>query len=212
MAPTPIAQNGIRGFLHRPEASAQAGLVLTHGAGANCQAPLIVSVAEAFAANGFLVLRCDLPFRQRKPAGPPTRSRAAEDRAGLREAAGYLRELAGAPVVLGGHSYGGRQATMLAAEDPAAADALLLLSYPLHVPDKPGQPRTEHFPRLRTPALFVHGTRDPFGTPEEMRQALALIQGRHEIQLVSGAGHDLRSPAFDREAAVAEVIRLLSGS
>jgi predicted alpha/beta-hydrolase family hydrolase len=113
---------------------------------------------------------------------------------------------------MGGHSYGGRQATMLAAEDPAVADALLLLSYPLHVPDKPEQMRTEHFPRLRTPALFVHGTKDPFGTPAEMRKALATIPARYEVQFVEGAGHDLRKGAFDTEAAVADVIRLLSGS
>jgi predicted alpha/beta-hydrolase family hydrolase len=101
---------------------------------------------------------------------------------------------------------------MLASEEPGVADALLLLSYPLHIPDKPEQLRTEHFPRLRTPALFIHGTKDPFGTPDEMRKALALIPGRHELQLVAGAGHDLRRPALDLDAVVAETIRLLSGS
>jgi predicted alpha/beta-hydrolase family hydrolase len=205
----PISKDGIQGFFHSPSSTAQAGLVITHGAGANCRAPLIVSVAEAFAANGFAVLRCDLPFRQRKPAGPPTRSKAPEDRAGLRDAAAYLRKIVDGPIVLGGHSYGGRQATMLAAEEFGVTDALLLFSYPLHVPDKPEQLRTEHFPRLRTPALFVHGTKDPFGTPDEIRKALALIPGRHEVQFIEGAGHDLRRPAFDIEAVVAEVIRLL---
>jgi hypothetical protein len=210
---TPVSQDGIRGFLHNPpDGVAQAGLVIAHGAGANCQAPLLIMVAEAFAANGFSVLRCDLPFRQRKPAGPPTRSTAGEDRAGLSKAVGFLRSLADVPVVLGGHSYGGRQATMLASEDPKVADALLLLSYPLHVPGKPDQLRTEHFPRLRTPALFIHGTKDPFGTPDEMRNALALIPARHELQLINGAGHDLRRPALDLDAVVAETIRLLSGS
>ena len=204
-----IAKDGIQGFLHDPAGHVQAGLVITHGAGANCRAPLIVSVAEVFAASGFAVLRCDLPFRQRKPAGPPTRSRATEDRAGLREAAAYLRTIVDGPIVIGGHSYGGRQATMLAAEEFGVADALLLLSYPLHVPDRPEQLRTEHFPRLRTPALFVHGTKDPFGTPDEMRKALALIPGRHEVQFIEGSGHDLRRPALDTEAVVAEVIRLL---
>ena len=75
----------------------------------------------------------------------------------------YLRGRVGGPVVLGGHSYGGRQATMLAAEEPGVAEALLLLSYPLHPPNKPAQLRTAHFPQLRTPALFVSGTKDPFG-------------------------------------------------
>jgi predicted alpha/beta-hydrolase family hydrolase len=207
-----IVQDGIRGFLHEPDGAAQAGLVITHGAGANCQAPLLIAVANAFAANGFAVLRCDMAFRQRKPAGPPVRSLAAEDRASLRVAAAYLRTKSGGPIVLGGHSYGGRQSTMLCAEEPKVADALLLFSYPLHVPDKPAQLRTEHFPRLRTPSVFIHGTKDPFGTPEEMRKALNLIPGRHELQLIDGAGHDLRKGAFDLEAVVAEIIRALSGS
>lgn len=209
---TTIVQDGIRGFLHTPEAAARAGLVITHGAGANCQTPLLVAVANAFAGNGFSVLRCDLPFRQRKPAGPPTRSTAAEDRTGLRHAVAFLRTLVDGPIVLGGHSYGGRQATILASEEFGVAETLLLLSYPLHVPDKPDQLRTAHFPNLRTPALFVHGTKDPFGTPDEMRKALAVIPGRHELQLIEGAGHDLRRPAFDLDAVVAETIRLLSGS
>jgi predicted alpha/beta-hydrolase family hydrolase len=206
---TTISQDGIKGFLHQPETDIRGGLVLTHGAGANCQAPLLIAVASVFAANGFAVLRCDLPFRQRKPGGPPTRNTAAEDRDGLRSAATFLRSQVEGPIVLGGHSYGGRQATMLTSDEPAVADALLLLSYPLHVPDKPEQLRTEHFPRLRIPALFVHGTKDPFGTPDEMRKALALIPARHELQLIDGAGHDLRKGSFDLEAIVAEITSLL---
>ena len=205
-----IVQDGIRGFLHSPAGEPQAGLVITHGAGANCQTPLLVSVADAFAANGFQVLRCDLPFRQRKPFGPPTKATAAQDRDGLRTAAKYLRASVKGPIVIGGHSYGGRQASMLAAEEFGVADVLLLLSYPLHVPDKPDKMRTEHFPALRTPALFVSGTKDPFGTPDEIRKALALIPGRHELQLIEGAGHDLKRAAFDLDAVVAEVIRLVS--
>ena len=81
---------------------------------------------------------------------------------------------------------------MLAAEQPSEADALLLLSYPLHPPGKPESLRTDHFPHLRTPALFVSGTKDPFGTPEELRAALTLIPSRHELVLVNGAGHDLK--------------------
>jgi hypothetical protein len=206
-----VSQDGIRGFLHTPEGIPRAGIVITHGAGANCQAPLLVAVANAFARSGFSVLRCDLPFRQRKPAGPPTRSTAAEDRAGLRKAAAFLRGLVAGPIVLGGHSYGGRQATMLAADEPEVADALLLLSYPLHVPDKPDQLRTAYLPGLRTPALFVHGTKDPFGTPGEMRAALALIPAKHELLLVEGAGHDLRNAAFDADTVVAEITSLLIG-
>lgn len=106
-----------------------------------------------------------------------------------------LRGLAPGHVYLGGHSYGGRQASILASEDPELAAALLLLSYPLHPPRRPGDLRTAHFPTLRTPALFIHGTNDPFGAPDEMRLALALIPARHELVLLEGAGHDLAKGA-----------------
>ena len=92
---------------------------------------------------------------------------------------------------LGGHSYGGRQCSILAAENPTVADALLLLSYPLHPPRQPAKPRTEHFAALRTPALFVHGTRDPFGSIAELEGAMRLIPARTVLIPVEGAPHGL---------------------
>ncbi len=167
--------------------------MITHGAGTNSDTALLKAVADAFANAGVVTLRCDLPFRQLRPEGPPFPAQAARDREGLRRAVEALRELAGGKVVLGGHSYGGRQASMLAAEEPAAADALLLLSYPLHPPHKPQDWRTGHFGSIQIPALFVHGTRDTFGSIEEMRTALALIPARTELAVVEGAGHSLKS-------------------
>ena len=166
-------------------------MVLTHGAGSNAGAPLLVAVAEAFAAAGVAVLRCDLPFRQARPHGPPFPAMAAQDRAGLARAAALLRGRLSGKVFLGGHSYGGRQASMLAADQPEAAAGLLLLSYPLHPPHKPQAPRTGHFGSIQVPALFVHGERDTFGTTEEMRAALALIPARTDLAIVEGAGHSL---------------------
>ena len=115
----------------------------------------------------------------------------------MREAVAEMRKRVSGPVILGGHSYGGRQATLLAAGEPAVADGLLLLSYPLHPPNKQDQLRTAHFPALRTPALFVHGTKDPFGTVEEMRAALELIPVKKELLVLSGLGHDLAQGRFD---------------
>jgi hypothetical protein len=181
----------VRGFLHEPEHPNGNGLVITHGAGSNSDATLLKGVAEAFAAAGLVTLRYDLPFRQQRPKGPPFPAQAERDREGLRRAVEALREIASGRVFLGGHSYGGRQATMLAAEEPGVADALLLLSYPLHPPRKPQQPRTGHFGSIQTPALFVHGTRDTFGTIEEMRAALALIPARTDLLEIEGAGHSL---------------------
>ena len=185
------AEPAIRGFLHEPALSNGDTLVLTHGAGANCQSKLLTAVAEAFAGIGFLVLRCDLPFRQARPHGPPFPAMAARDREGLRRAVDVFRERTPGRVFLGGHSYGGRQATMLAAEHPDLVSGLLLLSYPLHPPRKPADLRTAHFPRLNTPALFVHGGRDPFGTHDEMRSALTLIPGETCLMELEGLGHDL---------------------
>ena len=94
-------------------------------------------------------------------------------------------------IFLGGHSYGGRQATMLCAAEPNLVSGLLLLSYPLHPPRKPEQLRIQHLPNLRTPSLFVQGTRDPFGSIEEMTKVLQLVLAKTELMKVEGAGHDL---------------------
>ncbi len=198
----PFEAPDVRGFLHRPDAPGGRGLVLTHGAGSNCDAPLLVALALAFCAAGFAVLRCDLPFRQRRPAGPPSPSSAAADRAGLGSAVASLRGVVEGDVSLGGHSYGGRQASMLAAGEPAIAASLLLLSYPLHPPAKPAQLRTAHFPRLAVPAIFVHGSKDPFGTIAELDEARALIPAPTRLIPVEGAGHDLRRGRFDMAAVV----------
>ena len=111
---TAVDEGGVRGVLHAVPGGASRGLVLTHGAGGDCDAPLLVALAEAFWRSGVAVLRCDLPFRQRRPKGPPSPATAEADRAGLQAAVAFMR--ARSPEVwLGGHSYGGRQASILAA-------------------------------------------------------------------------------------------------
>jgi hypothetical protein len=211
-AVTSFQEDSVSGFLHIPDAPSNQGLVLTHGAGANCQTPLLIAVAEAFAATGFTVLRCDLPFRQKKRSGPPHPSQAKEDRAGLKTAVIALRRMVSGRIVLGGHSYGGRQASMLAAEEYLICDALLLLSYPLHPPNKPDQLRTAHWSQLQTPALFLHGTKDPFGTIEEMQAALRHLPAPHELSIVEGAGHDLKRGRFDIGSLVLERLLMQTGN
>lgn len=181
----------VRGYLHRPVSPNSDGLVLTHGAGANCSSSLLVSLADAFCAAGVTVLRCDLPFRQARPHGPPQRGSAERDRAGLRAAVHSMRHQISGRVFLGGHSYGGRQASMLAADEPGLVASLLLLSYPLHPPRKPEDLRTAHFPRLQTPALFVSGTRDGFGSIPEIETALKLITAPAQLLPINSAGHEL---------------------
>jgi len=181
----------VRGFLHVPGGGGADCLVLTHGAGANAASPLLTAMAEAFCESGLIVLRCDLPFRQARPHGPPPRGSAERDQAGLRAAVASMRRQTPGRMFLGGHSYGGRQASMLVADGAAEVEALLLLSYPLHPPRRADELRTGHFSRLQTPALFVHGSRDPFGSIAEMEAALPLIPARTELLTVTGVGHEL---------------------
>lgn len=195
------SQGGVRGFLHAPAEENGDAMVLTHGAGADAKSSLLVGMAEALAANGFVALRFDLPFRQERPHGPPSFGSAKRDREGIRLAIAAMRKRVGGRLYVGGHSYGGRQATMLLAEEPQLADGLLLLSYPLHPPRKPQELRSAHFPKLRTPALFAHGTRDPFGSILEMRAAVDLIPARHAIFEIENAGHDLLGKKAAGDAA-----------
>ncbi len=181
----------VRGWLHTPPVPNGNALILTHGAGSDCNAPLLMALSETFAGHGYVVLSCDLPFRQERRTGPPFPGNAERDRAGLRNAVAVLGKNVAGRVFLGGHSYGGRQATMLCAAERDLVSGLLLLSYPLHPPRKPEQLRVQHLPNLRTPSLFVHGTRDPFGSIEEMKKAIDLIPAKNQLLEVEGAGHDL---------------------
>jgi predicted alpha/beta-hydrolase family hydrolase len=191
-------------FLHQPVKPDGSGVVLTHGAGGNCTSPLLVAVAEALSAAGSVVLRYDLPYRVKRPFGPPSPATALGDREGIRAAALRMRGVASGPLILAGHSYGGRQSSMLAAEEPDLANGLLLLSYPLHPPGRPAQLRTGHFASLRTPALFVSGVKDDFGSVEEMRAAIALIPARTRLVSVPGVGHDLGKGKVDLGKYVGE--------
>ena len=198
----PFEADGVRGFLHEAGDGAKNGMVLTHGAGGNCDAPVLMAVAAAFQAAGVAVLRCDLPFRQKRASGPPAPADAVRDRAGLRSAVTALRNIVSGRVLLAGHSYGGRQASMLAADEAELADALLLLSYPLHPPKKPDQLRTAHLLKLRTRAMFVHGAKDPFGSIYEMETALAHVPAPKRLIVVDGAGHDLKGGKIDLKSLV----------
>ncbi len=205
----------VRGFLHRARdasgavrlRSGQDVLVLTHGAGGNCRAPMLVALAESFAAAGVTVLRYDLPFRQARPSGPPSPAWAARDQEGIRRAVTVMKQRHAGRVFGGGQSYGGRQTTMMAAADASLMDGLLLLSYPLHPPGRPAHLRTGHFPDLRVPALFVSGTKDAFGSIEEINEAVKLIPARVQIVPVPGAPHGLLTKT-NRTTLAASIVEM----
>jgi uncharacterized protein len=199
----------IAGVAHEPDGPPAGVVVLTHGAGGDRESPLLQQVCDEWARRGWLAVRYNLPYRRRRPKGPPSGS-AAGDREGIVEAITLCRGLSGGPLIAGGHSYGGRQTSMVVAAGEAPVDVLTLFSYPVHPPGKPERPRTEHLPDIRVPTVFTHGTSDPFGTPDELRDAAALIAAPTEVVEVTGARHDLRSKTLDVPAlAVEAALRLL---
>jgi uncharacterized protein len=199
----------IAGIAHEPEGSPAGVVVLSHGAGGSREAPLLRRICDEWARRGWLAVRYNLPYRRRRPKGPPSGSVKA-DQAGVVEAVAFARTLADGPVIAGGHSYGGRMTSMAVADGSADVDVLTLFSYPLHPPGKPERARTEHLPLIAVPTVFTHGTSDPFGTIDELRPAAALVGARAEIVEITGARHDLGSKTLDVPAlAVDAALRLL---
>ncbi|MCW2660062.1 MAG: Alpha/beta hydrolase [Mycobacterium sp.] len=199
----------IAGVAHQPSGTASGVVVLTHGAGGDRESLLLQQVCDEWAQRGWLAVRYNLPYRRRRPKGPPSGS-AAGDREGIVEAITLCRGLSGGPLIAGGHSYGGRQTSMVVAAGGVSVDVLTLFSYPVHPPGKPERARTEHLPDIRLPTVFTHGTSDPFGTPGELRDAAALIAAPTEVVEITGARHDLRSKSLDMPAlAVEAALRLV---
>ncbi|BBZ46074.1 alpha/beta hydrolase family protein [Mycobacterium parmense] len=199
----------IAGVAHEPQGSASGVVVLTHGAGGNRDSLLLQQVCDEWSRRGWLAVRYNLPYRRRRPTGPPSGS-AATDRAGIVEAIMLCRGLADGPLIAGGHSYGGRQTSMVVAGREADVDLLSLFSYPVHPPGKPERARTEHLPGIRVPTVFTHGTSDPFGTPAELNEAAALVSGTTAVVEIAGARHDLRSKTLNVAAlAVDAALQLL---
>jgi predicted alpha/beta-hydrolase family hydrolase len=170
------------------------GVVLFPGAGTASDHPSLVALADAL--DPLPVFRRDFPYRL---AGRKAPDRAPVLVAAVRDAvAEVCAELGTEPehLVLGGRSMGGRMCTMAVAGrpdgDPLPAAGVVLLGYPLHPPAKPENLRTEHLPDLNVPALFVSGDRDPFGTPDELAEALTLVGGPVTSVTVPGARHELK--------------------
>jgi uncharacterized protein len=172
------------------------GLLLFPGAGSSSANATLVAIEEAVAP--LPCRRADFPYRlagRRAPDRPPVLLAA------VRQAA---TEMGAARLVLGGRSMGGRMCSMAVgdADDPLPAAGLVLISYPLHPPGKPTSLRVEHLPRLEVPCLFVHGTKDPFGAPDELTEWTATIPGAVTHEWIDGKGHDLKGA--DRR--VAEIV------
>ena len=206
-----MSLDDIAGIAHEPDGTPTGVVLLTHGAGGNRDAPLIVRICDEWARHGWLAIRYNLPYRRRRPKGPPSNS-AASDQQGIVEAIELAHTLTDGPVIAGGHSYGGRMTSMVAAQGADLA-ALTLFSYPLHPPGKPERARTEHLGQIKVPTVFTHGTADPFGSIDELTAAAQLIPAPTELIEITGARHDLGSKTLDVPAlAVAAALVFVARS
>ena len=176
----------------------RAAVILAHGAGAGQMHPFMIAAAVAFTAAGFETITFDFPYME---AG-----RRVPDKAPVLERtfAAVAKECCARwltpdfPYFAGGKSMGGRIASQAAANglferDPAG---LVFLGYPLHPPAKPEQRRDEHLPKVKPPMLFIHGSRDPFGTPDEMDEVVTPLK-RGSLVMIDGGGHSFEAPQRD---------------
>ncbi len=174
----------------RPRTGRPGALLLTPGAGSGKDHHTLVAIDEA--VSPLPVSRVDFPYRKegRKPPDRAPKLIASV----VADAAAFVAQVPCSPerLLLGGRSMGGRMCSMAVAEGLPAA-GLILLSYPLHPPGKPERLRVEHLPDLTVPCLFISGTRDPFGTPEELEAATATIPGRVTHHWLDGGRHDVKN-------------------
>jgi uncharacterized protein len=170
--------------------SGPAGLILTPGASARRDHPGLVAIDQAVTQVGVVVERVEFPGQAAGKRRPDPPAVCIET---IRAATSELADRLGVPtsrVAVGGRSMGGRMCSMAVAEGLEVA-ALVLVSYPLHPPGRPDRLRTEHFPDLRLPCLFVSGRRDAFGTPAELQREAEAIPGPVTLDFVDG-DHSLR--------------------
>ena len=168
------------------------GVLLAPGASADRNQAALVAIDEALTVAGHTCRRMDFPYRRagrRAPDREPVLLQAV-----VQEATGFRadRGLDARHVLLGGRSMGGRMCSLAVAQELVAAGGLILISYPLHPPGRPDRLRSEHFPRLSVPCLFVSGTRDAFASPQELEAATSAIGGPVTHVWMEGKDHGLR--------------------
>lgn len=162
--------------------------VYAPGAGSNIHDPFGAYASRALAAQGIATVRFQFPYMEAGRRGPDRPAVLKATWLAVIDAVhdGETR------LAVGGRSMGGRIASLVLAHG-APADALALFAYPLHPPGKPDQLRVDHFASIKVPALFVSGTRDAFGSPDELRAATKSLK-RSKLHLLSGADHGFAVP------------------
>jgi predicted alpha/beta-hydrolase family hydrolase len=177
--------------------------ILGHGAGAGQHSSFMVSFSEALAARGIDTVTFNFPYTEQKRRLPDRRPVLESCYRSVIEAVRQNVPSGRRRLFIGGKSMGGRIATHVAAADPdRVIDGLVLLGYPLHPPGKPTERRDAHLPAVKRPALFVQGSRDAFGTPEEMTPVASAMAPLATLHVVSGGDHSFKVSKAGQQAAV----------
>ena len=168
------------------------GVVLFPGAGSGRDHVALVAIENEL--SPLPVLRVDFPYRKagkKFPDKAPVLVQCVKDEV---RAFATIVGCETSELVIGGRSMGGRMCTMASSdiEDALGVAGVVCIGYPLHPPKKPEQLRVEHLPRLGVKALFISGTRDEFGTPEELASAFALLPSPPTVQFIEGGRHELK--------------------
>jgi uncharacterized protein len=186
----PVPQ--VTGALHRPSGAGRAPVLLTHGAGGDLDNVGLIALADLLADLGHPVVRANLPYREAGRRGAPRAESNVGHYRRLLTSASEVTGLRG-PWIAGGKSYGGRVASLLAAEDEGAnLTGLLFYGYPLHPPGKPERLRVEHWPRIPVPCLFLQGTRDTFCDAGLLEEHVHKLPRRATLEIVEGGDHSLK--------------------
>jgi len=169
-------------------------LILGHGAGAGQTSNFMVEFADALAARGIDIVTFNFLYTERGRRLPDPTGRLERCYREVIEAVLNLLELKENRLAIGGKSMGGRIASQVAAADAGPVAGLVFLGYPLHPPGRPDRLRAEHLSRIKAPMLFVQGSRDAFGTPDELRPIIDRLPARADLHVVEGGDHSFKVP------------------
>jgi len=186
----------VTALVYPPPAPARplATLILAHGAGASQSSAFMVDFAQGLARRGCHTVTFNFPYMEQGRRLP---DRAPTLEACFRDVIATIRaraDLAAGSLVIGGKSMGGRIASHLASQGVAQLAGVVALGYPLHPPGRPDRPRAAHLARIRQPILVVQGSRDAFGTPEELRSTLEPLGAAATLHIVEGGDHSFKVP------------------
>jgi len=173
---------------------AKVTVILGHGAGADQLSGFMRMVANGLAQRGFDALTFNFLYKEKGKSAPDPRAKLEACYQAVIEAARAYKKLKGNQLVIGGKSMGGRIASQVAALDSADIDGLVFFGYPLHPPGRPDKMRDEHLPKVKAPMLFIQGSRDAFGTEEEIRDVIERLRLRATLYPITGGDHSLKVP------------------